>query len=66
MFTGCRTLKNESEREEIRKLRELLRSTELELAETKLNLTNLMEEQGGGKILKILILTTIVVPLNKY
>ena len=64
VFTGCRTLKNESE--EIRKLRELLRSTELELAETKLNLTNLMEEQGGGKILKILILTTIVVPLNKY
>ena len=59
VFTGCDVLKNESE--EMRELRELLRSTELKLAETKLNLTNLMEEQGGGKILKVLIFTTTVV-----
>ena len=59
VFTGCDVLKNESE--EMRELRELLRITELELAETKLNLTNLMEEQGGGKILKILMFTTTVV-----
>lgn len=43
------------EDEEVRELRELLRRTKLELAETKLNLTNVLEEQKGGKIYKTCI-----------
>ena len=43
------------EDEEVRELRESLRRTKLELAETKLNLTNVLEEQKGGKVYKTCI-----------